>query len=341
MEPVMSSRAVAACPSPTRTGFASMTPLLTRLLVAATVAMPAVCLAGYPDHPISLIVPFPAGAGTDMTGRTIAQCIEKTLPGAQVVVLNRPGASGDIGLAALAAAAPDGYTLGIVNTPGVVSIPIERPAKYTLDSFDFIANLVDDPGTISVHADSPIRSIKDLVAAARARPDAVTVGTQGIGSAGHISALLLEQSAGITLSSVPFQGASPARTALLGKVIDSTMANMGEAITFQAGQPWRILGVMSDSRSQQSPDIPTFREAGYDILAGSMRGLAAPKGLPAPVLMTLSKAVEQCSTDADFIERAKKTFQPLRYLGRDEYVSNLREVDTQLRALWKVKPWNR
>jgi tripartite-type tricarboxylate transporter receptor subunit TctC len=321
-----------------------MTSIATRLsarVLIAALAAPAVCLAAYPDRPINLIVPFPAGAGTDMTGRTIAQCMEKTLPGAQVVVLNRPGASGDIGLAALAAAPPDGYTLGIVNTPGVVSIPIERPAKYTLDSFDFIANLVDDPGTISVHADSPIHSIKDLVMAAKARPDAVTVGTQGIGSAGHISALLLEQSAGITLSPVPFQGASPARTALLGKVIDSTMANMGEAITFQAGQPWRILGVMSDTRSEQSPDIPTFREAGFDILAGSMRGLAAPKGLPPPVLSTLSKAVEQCSTDAEFVDRAKKTFQPLRYLGRDEYVSNLRQVDTQLRALWKVKPWNR
>lgn len=319
----------------------SMTHVLRKLAAALALITPTLALAAYPDHPITLIVPFPAGAGTDMTGRTIGQCMERFIDGAKIVVLNRAGASGDIGLAALAQAAPDGYTIGIVNTPGIISIPIERPAKYTLDSFDFIANIVDDPGTISVHADGNIKTIQDLVAAAKARPDTVTVGTQGIGSAGHISTLLLEQAAGVTFSAVPFQGASPSRTALLGKVIDASTANMGEAIGFQAGQPWRILGVMSDVRSPQSPDTPTFREAGYNILAGSMRGLAAPKGIPADAMTKLSHAVQQCSVDPEFIDRAQKTFQPLRYLNRDDYVKNLHQVDVQLRALWKVKPWNR
>lgn len=319
----------------------SMTLALRKLMVALALATPALALAAYPDHPITLIVPFPAGAGTDMTGRTLGQCMEKFIDGAKIVVLNRAGASGDIGLAALAQAAPDGYTIGIVNTPGVISIPIERPAKYTLDSFDFIANIVDDPGTISVHADGHIKTIQDLVAAAKARPGTVTVGTQGVGSAGHISMLLLEQAADISLSAVPFQGASPSRTALLGKVIDASTANMGEAIGFAAGQPWRILGVMSDVRSPQSPATPTFREAGYNILAGSMRGLAAPKGIPADVMAKLSHATQQCSVDPEFLDRAEKTFQPLRYLGRDDYLKSLRQVDTQMRELWKVKPWNR
>lgn len=311
-----------------------------RNVIATLALVPALSFAAWPDRPITLIVPFPAGAGTDMTGRTIAQCMERFIPGSKIVVLNRAGASGDIGLAALAQAAPDGYTIGIVNTPGIISIPIERPGRYSLDSFEFIANIVDDPGTISVHGDSTIKSIPDLVAAARSNPGKLTVGTQGVGSAGHISMLLLEQAAKVSLSAVPFQGASPSRTALLGKVIDSSTANMGEAVGFQAGQPWRILGVMSDVRSPQSPDTPTFREAGYDILAGSMRGLAAPKGIPADVKHKLGAAVGQCSTDAEFLDRAQKTFQPLRYLAHDDYVKNLKQVDAQLRDLWKVKPWN-
>jgi len=319
----------------------SMTAAFRKLVATLALTAPALALAAYPDHPITLIVPFPAGAGTDVTGRTIGQCMEKYIDGAKIVVLNRAGASGDIGLAALAQAAPDGYTIGIVNTPGVISIPIERPAKYTLDSFDFIANIVDDPGTISVHAGASIKTIQDLVAAAKARPGAITVGTQGIGSAGHISMLLREQAAGISLSAIPFQGASPSRTALLGKVIDSTTSNMGEAIGFQAGQPWRILGVMSDVRSQQSPGTPTFREAGYNILAGSMRGLAAPKGIPADVMAKLSNATQKCSVDPEFLDRAEKTFQPLRYLAHDDYVKSLRQVDAQMRDLWKTKPWNR
>lgn len=295
--------------------------------------------AAWPEQPINLVVPFPAGAGTDLTARTIAACMQTKIDGARFVVLNKPGASGDIALNYLAHAEPNGYTIGIVNTPGIVSLPIERKRNYTLESFEFIANLVEDPGTISVHADSPIHTVADLVAAAKKNPGGITVGTQGVGSAGHISALLIEQAAGIKVAPVPFQGASPASVALLGKVIDSSMANMGEAVTFARGNPWRIVGVMSDSRSPDAPDVPTFKEAGYDVYSGSMRGLAAPRGVPAPVMEKLADAVDRCNQDASYLERAKNSFQPLKYLKHDEYVSRLKALDTQLRKLWQTNPW--
>ncbi|AWP82413.1 hypothetical protein B7P04_07655 [Bordetella bronchiseptica] len=310
-----------------------------KALLCSLLALPALCFGAYPERPINLIVPFPAGAGSDLTARTIAACMESKIPAARFVVLNKPGASGDIGLTALAQAAPDGYTIGLVNTPGVISLPIERKTAYTLDSFDFIANLVEDPGTISVHADSPIRTVADLVAAARAKPGAITFGTQGIGSAGHISALSLEQAAGIKLTAVPFQGASPASVALLGKVIDGAMTNLGEAITFANGKPWRILGIMSPARSSQAPDIPTFQEAGYTVLGGSMRGLAAPRGIPAAAMAQLTRAVDECNRDDTYLTRARNTYQPLRYLKRDEYIKNLQAVDRELRKLWSVNPW--
>lgn len=299
----------------------------------------AAASAAYPEQPINLVVPFPAGAGTDLTARTIAACMETKIQGARFVVLNKPGASGDIALNYLAHAEPNGYTIGIVNTPGIVSLPIERKRSYTLESFDFIANLVEDPGTISVHADSPIHNVDDLVAAARKDPGTITVGTQGIGSAGHIAALLVEQVTGIKMMPVPFQGASPASVALLGKVIDSSMANLGEAITFSRGNPWRIVAVMSPERSSDAPDIPTFKEAGYAVYAGSMRGLAAPRGIPAPAMEKLTEAVALCNQDSSYQERAKNSFQPLKYLKRDEYVGRLKALDEQLRQLWKTNPW--
>ncbi|MBV7486498.1 tripartite tricarboxylate transporter substrate binding protein [Bordetella sp. BOR01] len=305
----------------------------------ALLVLPSLCAAAYPEHPINLIVPFPAGAGSDLTARTIAACMETKIDSARIVVVNKPGASGDIGLSALARAEPDGYTIGLVNTPGVISLPIERKTSYTLESFDFIANLVEDPGTISVHADNPIHSIQDLIAAARAKPGAITVGTQGVGSAGHISALSLEHAAGIKLTAVPFQGAAPASVALLGKVVDSTMANLGEAISFANGKPWRIVGIMGPARSEQEPGIPTFHEAGYEVIGGSMRGLAGPRGMPAEVVAHLTRAVDECNHDQTYLTRARNSFQPLRYLKRDEYIQNLKAVDRQLRELWSVQPW--
>ncbi|MBA2964455.1 MULTISPECIES: tripartite tricarboxylate transporter substrate binding protein [Ramlibacter] len=306
------------------------------LLAAGT----ATATAAWPERPITMIVPFSAGAGTDITARTVATCMESQIKGASIVVVNKPGASGDIGLSALAQSAPDGYTLGIVNTPGVVSIPIERSTKWSLDSFEFLGNVAEAPGTISVHADSAIRTIPDLVKAAKAAPGKVSVGTQGVGSAGHISMLLLEKSAGVELSPIPFQGAAPARTALLGKVIESTMANVDEAVVFRAGAPWRILGVMSDARSPVAPELPTFKEAGYDIRAGSMRGFAGPKGMPADVTARLSTAIKACADDATFRERAAKSYLPIRYLAPKDYMKSLQQLDASLRDLWKVKPWN-
>ncbi|ALM83540.1 tripartite tricarboxylate transporter substrate binding protein [Bordetella sp. N] len=309
------------------------------VIACALMAFAAVAHAAYPEQPITVVVPFPAGAGTDLTARTIAMCMETKIPNARFIVLNKPGAAGDIAMGYLAHAQNDGYTIGIVNTPGVVSLPIERKRNYSIDSFDFIANLVEDPGTISVRSDSPIKTVSDLIAASKEHPDSITVGTQGVGSAGHISTLLLEQAAGIKVMPVPFQGASPASVALLGKVIDSSMANLGEAMTFAKGNPWRIVGVMSDQRSPDAPDIPTFKESGFNVISGSMRGLAAPRGIPAAAMTTLADAVDKCNQDPAYLQKAKSTFQPLRYIKHDEYVKALKDLDGQLRKLWAAQPW--
>ncbi|NJO08097.1 MAG: tripartite tricarboxylate transporter substrate binding protein, partial [Chloroflexaceae bacterium] len=217
------------------------------LLAALALLFPATAANAFPDRPITLIVPFSAGGGTDITGRTVAKFLERAL-GQTVVVENRTGAGGEIGMTAVAEARPDGYTIGVINTPGVVTIPIERRARFTLDSFDFIAGVVEDPASIIVLDRSPVRSIADLVAAAKAQPGGITLGSAGIGSSGHVAMLLLEQAAGVTFTNVPFRGTSVAVTNMLGGQISGTTSNIGEAFAMTAGQPVRILGVMAAKR---------------------------------------------------------------------------------------------
>jgi tripartite-type tricarboxylate transporter receptor subunit TctC len=295
--------------------------------------------AEYPEKPITMIIPFAAGGGTDATGRTIARFLEKHL-GQPVAVINRPGAGGEIGLAEVAKSAPDGYTIGLINTPGIVTVPIEREAQFKIEDFTFIAGMVEDPATLSVLGSSDIKSIEDLVAAAKAKPGAVTVGTQGVGSAGHIAMMLFENAAGIDLLPIPFDGASTGRNALMSGEIQVTSANLGEAMTFAEGTDWRILGVMSSERSAMAPDVPSFAEAGYPAIGGSIRGLGAPAGLPEDVLAKLAAAVDAVAKDPEYLQLSKRTFQPIRYIKPDDYAKILAELDASSRDLWTKSPWN-
>ncbi len=309
------------------------------LALPLLLAAPRLAEAAWPERPVTLIVPFAAGGGTDISARVMAQYLEREL-GQPFVVQNRPGAGGGIGLGALAAAAPDGYTLAIINTPGIVTIPIERNAGWTMDSFTFIAGVVDDPGTFSVHPDSPIRTMTDLVEAAKREPGRITVATQGVGSAGHINALLLEQATGVQLEPVVYQGAAPAALALLRKEVTVATANLGEALTFARNQPWRTLGVMAEARNAMAPDVPTLREMGLDILGGSLRGVGGPRGMAPDVVARLSAAIAKVVANPDFITTSERAFQPLRYLNSADYVAYLRASDATHRALWRTRPWN-
>jgi len=310
-----------------------------RCLVALGAMLALAAHAAFPERPISIVVPFSAGGGTDLTARLLARAMEKH-GGQSVVVLNRVGAGGEIGMAFVAGAPADGYTLGIINTPNALTIPIERKAKFSLDSLHLLANIVDDPGTLSVHADSPIRTIADLVAAARLAPDTLTYGTAGVGSAGHISMLLLEKAAGIQLRHIPFKGTAEVRTALLARQIDVATANLGEALGFAQGQPWRTLGQMAPRRSRMAANLPTFTEAGYAVESGSLRGLGAPKGLSPETSQALEALIAKAVNDPEFQAAALKAEQDLRYIPREAYVRTMREMEKKFQSLWSSSPWN-
>jgi tripartite-type tricarboxylate transporter receptor subunit TctC len=312
------------------------------LLVCGAIGLsPCTGSAAYPEQAISMIVAFAPGGGTDLVARALAPYIEKHLgDGAKILVVNRPGAGGEIGFTAIASAVPDGYTIGFINALNVLTIPIERRTAFTWQSFDLLGNVVDDPGAFTVHAESPFKSLADLAAYARENPDAVSVGTTGAGSAAQIAMLLFQKIEGAKLNHIPFKGAADIRTALAGKQIVVGAVSIGEAQQFaKGGAPLRILGQMSLERTALAPDTATFKEQGVDIELASLRGLAAPRGLPAAIRERLAKAVERAVADPLFQAQATRVYAPLRYLPPSRYETELRQTQAQVLQLWKEIPW--
>lgn len=315
--------------------------LLPATLLAAAVVAPGLARAAYPEQPIKMVVAYGAGGGTDIVARVMAPFIAKYLGNnASIVVLNRPGAGGGIGFAEVANAAPDGYTIGFINTPNVLTIPIERKANFTWQGFDLLGNVIDDPGNFSVHADNPIKNLADLVAYAKANPGAVTYGTTGIGSDDHLAALMFERAAGVKMTHVPFKGAAEVHNAIASKQITMAAMNIGEALQYaKGGTPLRHLGQMSTGRSNLAPNVPTFKEQGFDIVMASLRGIGAPKGLPPAVREQLVTAIQKAAADPEFQAKAAGYFAPLRYLPPARYEAELKEAEAGFRQLWKDMPW--
>jgi tripartite-type tricarboxylate transporter receptor subunit TctC len=320
-----------------------MRPFLKLLCAALSILplVPAPAHAQYPERVINVIVAYSPGGGTDLIARAIAPYVEKYLGGgAKLVIVNRAGAGGEIGFAAIAAAPADGYTIGFVNTPPLLTIPIERQAQFSWQRFEYLGNIIDDPCNFSVHADTDIRDLKQLAAFAKANPGAVTVGSTGVGSDDHLAMLMFGRAAGVQLRHIPFKGSADVRAAIAGKQITVAAINIGEALQYQkGGTPIRNLAQLSPGRTNLAPELATAREQGYDIELSSLRGMVGPKGLPPEIRDRLVKAIERAVADPEFQARAVQYFSPLRYLPPVQYETLVREADTTYRALWKELPW--
>ncbi|HEY4250666.1 MAG TPA: tripartite tricarboxylate transporter substrate binding protein [Roseomonas sp.] len=307
---------------------------------AAGLARPALAQrrGAWPERSIELAVGFSAGGGTDLTARTYARFLEQVLGGSMVVV-NRAGASGEIALGLVGRARPDGYQLAMTNMPGLVTLPIERRnSQFKLDDFDYVANLVTDPSAFSVAADSPITSIAQLVERAKQAPDTLTYGSTGIGTDDHLALVLFQAAAGVRLVHVPFPGAGPLRTAMLGKQIDIAGLNVGEVASTPDGLRMLVQG--GATRSPFAATVPTFREAGFAIEMGSERGIVAPKNLPAEVIARLREATAQVARDPAFIEQVRIQFTELNYIDGPAWRARLTEGDRSFRELWQRQPWS-
>jgi len=312
------------------------------LLCAVLLVLCGAASAAYPEKPISLIVAYSPGGGTDLIARAIAPYLEKYLGGgARMVIVHRPGAGGEIGFAAIANAPADGYTIGFVNTPPLITVPIERSAQFGgPQRFELLGNVIDDPCNFSVHSEAPFRNLRELAEFAKANPGKVTVGSSGIGSDDHLVMLMFERAAGVKMTHVPFKGAADVRTALLSKQIMVGAINIGEAVqSIKGGAPMRNIGQFAPARATVAPELPTAREQGYDIELSSLRGMAAPRGLPPEIRERLVKAVAAASADPEFQAKATSVFAPLRYLSPAEFARVIKDAEVDFRKLWQEIPW--
>jgi putative tricarboxylic transport membrane protein len=276
---------------PRRPGASSIAAVVV-LLVGVSVADHA--QAQYPERGLTLIVPYGAGGGTDTTARLLAKDLEGVI-GKPITVQNLAGGGGWLGWGALASAARDGYTLGYLNVPsmyaGYLDAKIGR--KETLDSFTPLMNHVIDYNVWAVKADSPFKTVKDVVEAARKAPDAISVTAYGAGSDDHLAILSIQAETGVKFAIVHSRSTTEGKTQALGGHVHVLGANVSEVAEDVKSGQLRMLGVMAPQRSRFLPDAPTFKELGFNQVWSVSRGIAAPAGLPPDVEAKLTDALER------------------------------------------------
>jgi tripartite-type tricarboxylate transporter receptor subunit TctC len=256
-------------------------------------------------------------------------------------VENRAGAGGNIGVDAIAKAAPDGYTMG-VSAGGAIAINVSLFRRLPYDprrDHEPIAQVARTANILVVSAQSPIRTLPELIAAARARPGQLSYGTTGVGSDDHLAALAFQRATGTELLHVPFNGAAQVRNAVLGRTVDLAAMNMGEGINDFRNGMLRPLGQMSAARWTNAQDVPTFRDQGIDLVDGSLRGLAAPAGTPQPVLSRLAGVVKAVMEHPEFLASANQQQLPLRFLDPDQHRAVLTAMNDTYTRMWREHPW--
>ncbi|WP_424812791.1 tripartite tricarboxylate transporter substrate binding protein [Roseococcus sp. YIM B11640] len=311
-----------------------------RLLLGSApglLAAPALAQSWRPDRPIEIIVGFTAGGATDVDARLYARMLEPRI-GGTVVVSNRPGAGGEVALAAIARGRPDGTVIGTTNMPGLLTIPIERPAQFKLDDFAPIGNIIGDPSAISVAASSPYRTIEELFEAARRAPDTITFGSPGIGTDDHLLVVLIQAATGLRFNHVAFQGDPPIRTAILGNQIVATGLNLGYVLANNEGM--RLLALAAPERSRFAPDLPTLREKGIAVDMASERGLVMPVGTPAHIVSRFQEATADIAKDPEFIRAIEARSLIVRHEPGQAWFARLRQDEQRYRSLWQTTPWN-
>jgi tripartite-type tricarboxylate transporter receptor subunit TctC len=274
--------------------------ILATLVVGAQLAATAAC-AEYPDQPIKIVVPFTSGGGTDIVARTLAEEMAKDL-NATVIVENKPGAGTIVGTQYVATSAGDGYTLLMATFAHAVNPSLY--AKLPFDphqDFAPVSLVARSFNIVVVNQASKIKSIADLIAAAKTNPDAINYGTFGIGTSAHLAGELFKSMAHVNLTMVPYKGAAPAITDLLGGQIQVMFTTVASAASLVGSGQLRALAVTSAERSAAFPDLPTVAEAGVPgYAAESWYGLYAPAKTPAAIIDRLNKAVVKAVQSGQF-----------------------------------------
>lgn len=267
---------------------------------ASTLLMSGIARAEYPDKPITMIVPWAAGGSTDQTARVLAKAAEASL-GQTIVIINRPGASTTIGMAELANAKPDGYTIGTLSSTGyLVALQGRQLPFHPINAFSYVSYYGDNVIAVATRSDAPWKTLKDLVEDGKARPGAIKYGTAGVGTTQHLTTEALQFSTKAKFVHVPQQGSAASMPALLGKHVDFVTETSVWA-PFVEDKQVKLLAVTTPKRSKLYPDVPTLNELGFKSLR-SVQAIIAPAGLPENIRAKLETAFRKALSDKTFLE---------------------------------------
>lgn len=303
---------------------------------AAEATKPAEAAAKKVDFPqkgkaITNIVGAAAGGPNDLASRLLAPLMEKDL-GVPVNVVNKGGAGQQIGLTEVALAKPDGYTLGYYSFPQINGIYLdpERKAAFKRTDLQPLALHAVDPGVLGVPADSPFKTVKELVDAAKANPGTIKIGSSGLMSDDHIAVLKLEQLTGAKFAVVQFESSAPATAALLGGHIDALAANVSELPSHVKSGKAQVLGVMDKEESRYLPGVKTFEAQGYKLYNSSSRGLLMPAGAPKEVSDTLAASIKKAMDAPEHKQKMDELFVTQRYMDAAQFTTFWDEIDAEV-----------
>ncbi len=307
------------------------------LCVMLVLAFPMAALAEYPEKPITVVVPSAAGGSTDTTARIFINAAQKYWPEANFVVKAVPGSGGQKGFEEIARAKKDGYTIGMVFTTQLVSHVVAKRARYTLDSFHVMGNVVDDPVLIVVPKESAIKNLAEFIAAAKAKE--LTVAVNGIGSDDFVAAKDFENKAKVKFNLLPTKGSTEQKALILGNHGDAAFMNLSQMYSAHKNGTARVIALLADKRAELLPDVPTAKEQGTDVQLTATRGFVAPVGVDKAILAKLDDLLAKVNQDEQFIADCNKNnFSRLPMPGPD-YLKYLQELQAITQVFFDETPW--
>jgi tripartite-type tricarboxylate transporter receptor subunit TctC len=298
-------------------------PLLSACIVALALGTAVVADEAFPTRPITIVNPFPPGGQVDLTSRPLAAAMERILK-QPVLLVNKSGAAGAVGMQSVAVAKPDGYTV-LITVPAMSTLPevdklFGRTPTFTRDQFVPVARLNADPTILVVNSDLPYKSLQELLDAARRRPNEIVFASSGIYGASHVpTEMLLQAGGGLKMRHLPTTGGGPATTAVLGAHAAFWMSTTAPAAPHVKSGKLRPLAVSGAVRQPYFPDVPTLRELGYDVEYYLWCGLFAPKSTPPAALAVLRDAVRRAVQDPEFKAAMDRIQVPIAYQDGDEF----------------------
>ncbi|HER25379.1 MAG TPA: tripartite tricarboxylate transporter substrate binding protein [Candidatus Atribacteria bacterium] len=295
--------------------------------------------AQYPEKEVKVLVGWSAGGSTDTLARMLSAELEKEF-GVKFLVIDKPGAGGSIAWTEISKSKPDGYTLAMVNIPDIYTIPLTVPSTtWDLQSFEPIASVITDPALLAVNSESPFETLSDFVNYAKEHPYELNTTNDSYKGDYWLVVRKLEELADIKITNVYFDGSAPVNSALLGNHINSGMLNVSEVFPLVKAGKLKVLGILTEERSALLPDVPTFKEQGFNIILSNKRGLVGPKGLPQEIRDVLIDAIKKAVASPDFIKKAEETKMPIDLIVGDDFSEMANRENEMMKKDYKENPW--